>query len=89
MIKRDEILKASSCLNKAEIDEPIFVLRANDPLAPAIILNWADLYLSTKGPNISEAQKKKHKEAIDCARKMIVWKHQHVRYSKPLTEKGE
>lgn len=31
----------SSCLAKAGDDEPIFVLRANDPMAPYIVRKWA------------------------------------------------
>jgi hypothetical protein len=41
MLKIDEITNPTSCLNKAADDEPIFVLRANDPLAIAIIREWA------------------------------------------------
>jgi hypothetical protein len=43
MLKRDELSNPNSCLNKAMNDEPIFVLRANDPCAPDTIRAWADL----------------------------------------------
>ena len=33
MIKRIELSSTRSCLNKADADEPIFVLRAKDPMA--------------------------------------------------------
>lgn len=41
MKRKDEISSLTSCLNKADDDEPIFVLRANDPLAPSCVRNWA------------------------------------------------
>lgn len=41
MIKRDELRSPASCLNKAQADEPIFVLRGHDPLAPQVIRLWA------------------------------------------------
>lgn len=42
MKKHDEFENPGSCLNKAQDDEPIFVLRANDPLAPMVVRLWAD-----------------------------------------------
>ena len=43
MLKREELDNEESCLNKAKFDEPIFVLRAQDRLAPLIIRLWAEL----------------------------------------------
>ena len=43
MIKRDELADPNSCLNKAADDEPIFVLRAQDFLAPAAVTRWLHL----------------------------------------------
>lgn len=40
MTKREEIENLGSCLNKAEMDEPVFVLRANDPETMKTVLNW-------------------------------------------------
>lgn len=34
--------KNDPCLDKAGDDEPIFVLRAQDKLAPALVRQWAD-----------------------------------------------
>lgn len=42
MKKTDEIQKHDSCLNKAAHDEPIFVLRAKDPIASRVVRFWAD-----------------------------------------------
>ena len=40
MTKRREIEDPESCLNKAADDEPLFVLRAKDLLAPAVVRTW-------------------------------------------------
>ncbi len=40
MIKREELAKPASCLNKASDDEMLFILLARDPAAPATIRFW-------------------------------------------------
>ena len=40
MRKTAEINQPNSCFNKAEADEPIFVLLGRDPDAPATVLDW-------------------------------------------------
>jgi hypothetical protein len=40
-LKRDEISDPNSCLNRAADDEPIFILRAKDPLAAKLVEEWA------------------------------------------------
>jgi hypothetical protein len=40
LIKRKEIDDLNSCLSRAEIDEPIFVLLGRDPAAKAAIDAW-------------------------------------------------
>lgn len=59
MLKALELSNAKSCLNKAAPDEPLFILRAKDPLAPQTILLWATM--ATSGQHepakIEEAQK--------------------------------
>ena len=42
MRKIDEIEQPASGLNKARAEEPLFVLRAKDPLAPAVVRTWAN-----------------------------------------------
>jgi hypothetical protein len=37
------MLDGRGCLGKAEADEPIFVLRAQDRLAPLLVWMWATL----------------------------------------------
>lgn len=72
MIKRDEI-KGPSCLTKAEDDEPLFVLRANDRLAPQIVRQWAAAYRISKGDTISALQLTKYYEALALAKAMEKW----------------
>lgn len=43
MLKRDELSLSTSCFNRAEAEEPVFVLRANDPFAPMTIRHWATM----------------------------------------------
>ena len=43
MIKKDELIDPTSCLNKALADEPVFVFRAKDKLAPILVSMWAAL----------------------------------------------
>ena len=63
MLKKLELSCNSSCLNRATSDEPLFVLRANDPQAPMTIRHWATM---------SEGQHEPHKikEARQCADEM-------------------
>lgn len=49
--KRENILNPASCWNRAAPDEPVFVLRANDPLAPQIVREWAKRYAEMKQAN--------------------------------------
>lgn len=82
MLKRDELSDANSCLNKAADNEPLFVLRANDPTAPAAVAAWARDYIVDKGGwgNMTEAQRKKYEEAMDLAGHMRIWQmHKHKR----------
>ena len=50
-------------------DEPIFVLRASDPLAANLVRQWANRYLDEKNPTT----RKKAAEARACARAMELW----------------
>lgn len=42
MRKKDEILNPNSCLNRAGVDELIFVLLERDEAAPIAIQAWID-----------------------------------------------
>jgi hypothetical protein len=78
MLKRDELATQTSCLNRAADDEPVFVLRANDENAPAIVCTWARDYLESKGGygNAAAVQIAKYEEAIQLASQMRVWRLQ-------------
>lgn len=57
----------SSCLSKAADDEPIFVLRAQDRLAPKIVRAWA---ATARLHGISDD---KYKKAMQTAFEMEQW----------------
>jgi hypothetical protein len=73
MIKHKEIA-GPSCLTRADINEPLFVLRANDELAPLIVRRWANLYISSKGVFATERQIAKFSEAMALAIQMESWR---------------
>ena len=57
-IKREEVV--SGCIAKAADDEPVFVLRAQDMLAPDIVREWAHqagLFLGNNHPKVQESLK--------------------------------
>jgi hypothetical protein len=76
MIKSQE-LSGPSCLTKAADDEPLFVLRANDELAPGIVEAWADDYVRVKANQpggMSAVQRQKYRDALAIAMAMREWK---------------
>jgi len=70
MIKSDELKNPLSCLNKSADDEPLFVLRAKDPIAPIAIRHWVTM-------SNCYHQKNKAKEALELAEKMEAWRKQN------------
>lgn len=67
MLKRFELLNQDSCLNKADANEPVFVLRAKDTLAPATIRHWATMAQGTH-------EQAKIDEALTLAQAMEDWR---------------
>lgn len=67
MMKRDELFEEDSCLNKAGLNEMIFVLRAHDITAPATIRFWVRERIAS-GKNQSDDIQIKN--ALDCANEM-------------------
>lgn len=67
MIKSKELEDPTSCLNKAADDEPIFVLRANDPLAPGVVDYWYTQAVRKK------LHTEKLEEAFNIVGAMHVW----------------
>ena len=63
----------------ADDDEPIFVLRANDPLAALLVREWANRYHDEKKPSTL----KKADEARACARAMELWLWSRPPYRPP------
>jgi len=59
------------CLTKVKEDEPIFVLRAQDELAPRIVQEWA--YLAAR----AGTPKKKVVEAFHLAEAMMEWQQRN------------
>jgi hypothetical protein len=89
--KIDELKMERSCLNKAADDEPLFVLRANDELAPAIVREWATRYDRVKSrANVTGAmtsvQAAKYREANMIADMMEMWREKRDRELASLTE---
>jgi hypothetical protein len=55
------------CYDKADDNEPIFVLRAKDVLAPMVVRYWAELAAKMQVPT------PKVLEAFHCAEAMQAW----------------
>lgn len=59
------------CLQNAADDEPIFVLRAKDKLAPLVVRTWVHLATAEGTPHGKVA------EALECAAQMEAWGRVH------------
>jgi hypothetical protein len=57
------------CLANAELDEPLFILRAKDPLAPMMVRIWAQV---SHNSALHEAEK--IEEALELAKQMETWR---------------
>lgn len=60
MKKKSELLDIGSTLNKANDEEMLFILRAQDVTSPTIIAEWIKQNIITAPPG-------KLHEALDCA----------------------
>ncbi len=76
MIKHMELAELNSCLNKAEDDEPIFVLRAKDPVAVATILHWCNLRVENGKNQPGDA---KLAEAMRLCNQIAEWREAQLR----------
>lgn len=74
--KSENILDPQSCWNRAEDGEPVFILRANDFEAPAVVISWAQRYLIRKNgwANMTLTQREKYAQALAVARDMRDWR---------------
>lgn len=56
--KIEQLKNPDSCLNKAGAEEPVFVLRAKDPVAAMAVRHWATMAAGThEAEKIASAQK--------------------------------
>ena len=70
------------CYGAADDDEPLFTLRARDPLAPVLIRTWVELRKMTRpGTGVLSRDRrreaKKQIEARRCAVEMEAWRKAH------------
>lgn len=72
-LKKQELI--DGCFAKAADDEPIFVLRATDKFAPAIVREWARQFATGQFFSLkaSDYWMVKYREAIDLADAMETW----------------
>ncbi len=74
MIKHMELAELNSCLNKADDDEPIFVIRAKDPCAVATILAWCNFRVENGYNQPGDA---KLTEAMGLTNQIAEWRRNH------------
>jgi hypothetical protein len=77
VIKADELRDPLSCLNKADAEEPIFVLRAKDPLFAQTVRLWVEMAIGMHEPD-------KRLEARALAEMGAKWREE--RQPKPAEE---
>lgn len=75
-LKKVELANPHGCLGAAADDEPIFVLRANDELAPQTVRGWAFDYRERKraAGAYNKPREAKFNEAMALADLMEEWK---------------
>lgn len=71
MTKFEELADCDSTWNKVGGDEPVFILRAQDLLAPEIVRNWADV------AQAQDVSRGKVTEAFALAERMEEWAEEH------------
>jgi hypothetical protein len=64
------------CYEKAEPDEPMFVLLARDPRAPLLVRMWAALELTGGDATTVDLKRftDKVQEALECSKSMEEWR---------------
>jgi hypothetical protein len=71
MATKAQILEAlrygCGCLGQAALDEPVFILRAQDILAPRVVVRWAHLAEQAGTPQ------HKVQGALELAKQMADW----------------
>jgi len=74
--KLQELESTTGCFAKAANDEPIFVLRAKDALAPLLVRMWVEL-AQFHAVDLEEMEPKLD-EALDLANAMVEWQTAHA-----------
>jgi hypothetical protein len=77
--KSENLGHPGSCLNRAQFDEHIFVLKSTDVDAPVVIRLWAAMYMARKkrAKEWNLTAKQKHTDALACAASMEKWRKNH------------
>jgi hypothetical protein len=83
MIKSKEISDPSSCLNRSEDDEMVFVLCARDPVAPDLVRIWANCRDGNGG------KPEKVQEARECADAMERWRAEREKHDDSAAPSGD
>ena len=71
MNKQQTLKDPQSCLNKAEPDEPLFVIRAKDPIGANTVRHWCAMAIGSHEPE-KIADARKVADAMDDWRKANV-----------------
>ena len=61
------------CYKAAAPDEPLFILRASDALAPLVVRDWVGHYLESH-PTLTPRMQRKADEALKCASDMELYR---------------
>lgn len=75
-VERDLAARGLGCLGRAASDEPVFILRAQDMLAPQIVEAWADDLEAATRDEIGVRRSwydRKVREARALAHEMRAW----------------
>ena len=75
-----DAIRGEGCLGKAALDEPVFILRGQDVLAPNLIRLWAQQLIERADlPERGVDDKYTHKaaEALEIADAMDEWQQYH------------
>lgn len=81
MRKINELTTSNSCLNRADLSEPLFVLRSTDVDAPELVRRWAREYRDRKERegHWNERCNNKWEEAIKLSYEMEEWRQNKER----------
>jgi hypothetical protein len=71
MNKAETLLSQTSCLNKAEPEEPLFILRGHDRVAAQTVRHWATMAVGIHEPD-------KIKQALQIAEDMDAWRNKQM-----------